>query len=227
MIKFRASSVGNLMVKPTSEHISKGAETYVKEVWLHNNFNYRQNITSKYMEKGLLMENDSIELLSRVDDKFYIKNEVSLENKVLTGTCDINDSNIIDIKTSWDIKTFMDAKLTSVYEWQLRAYMELYDKDSSELVYCLLDATPEMVTSEQQKAFYKYNNLDEDFQVDEVALKAYEQDLRQIESNLVIGSKLNDNQRVKRFIIERDLEKTKLMYAQIEKANIFYNSITL
>ena len=100
MIKFRASQVGKLMGLPKTIKdqkaglLSKTAQTYVQEVWLQKKFGYRENVTTKYMDKGLTMEDDSIALLSDVDGKFYTKNIKYKANEYLTGTCDINDDKI-------------------------------------------------------------------------------------------------------------------------------------
>ena len=226
MIKIRASKIGNLMTSPTAKELSKGGKTQIKELWLERELGYRPIVNSKYLKKGLNRENDSIGLLSMVDGDFYVKNEKRVTNEYLTGECDIITVNkIIDVKTSWDVKTFWNADLTKLYEWQLRAYMELYDCDKAELVYCLLDASADTVLNEQQKAWYQYNNINPDFMEDEESLKAYEIEADQIEKNLVIGEKLTPSQRIKRFKIERDEELTKQMYNQVIKANEYYQTI--
>ena len=121
----------------------------------------------------------------------------------------------------------MNAGITSLYEWQLRAYMELYDKDSAELIYCLVDATPEMVTREQESIYWRYNKQNPDFQADKSLLAMYQSECKQIETNLILGDKVPKKQRIKRFLVKRDLSTTGFMYHQIDKANNYFNTLEL
>lgn len=225
-IKIRSSKVGNLMTSPNAKELSKGGKTQIEDLWKELELGYRKIIESKYLKKGIEREDESIGLLSLVDNQFYLKNEERKTNDYLTGECDIiTDTKIIDVKTSWDLGTFWNAELTKLYEWQLRAYMELYDRDEAELVYCLLDATEETVTNEQQKIWYKYNNISPDFMEDEKMLSKYEAEADQLRKNLVIGAKIPAEKRVKRFSVVRDEEKTQMMYNQVKKANEYYKTI--
>jgi hypothetical protein len=64
----------------------------------------------------------------------------------MSGECDILlDDLIIDIKTSWSLETFpatAEDGDESLYEWQGRAYMYLYDRPSFELIYCMVSTDP-------------------------------------------------------------------------------------
>lgn len=98
------------------------------------------------LQKGIECENESIDLYNECFDAFYIKNAERVTKGLLTGECDLLDTSnslVIDIKTAYSKSTFpLILKMSKLYEWQLRAYMYLYDVNSAELAYCLVD-TPE------------------------------------------------------------------------------------
>lgn len=167
--KFRCSSLGHLMVEPRSktELISETTKTHLMDVYVSSVFNRRSDITSKFLEKGTLVEDESIDLLSSVDKEFYIKNETHFSNDYIMGTPDIIHENdgvklIIDIKSSWDIYTFSRSfnKENKMYYWQVLGYMELLGAKTAKVVYCLVDTPDFMIDRELKKALYQ-SGIDE------------------------------------------------------------------
>lgn len=229
-VRFRASGIGNLISKrpPAGGGLSETAKRFVEQMWLENKYGYREVLRNKYLSKGINMEEDSINLFSEVTGNFYLKNTERKDNGVITGECDMyNDTHIVDVKSSWSLKTFFQSDLSDIYEWQLRAYMELWNKDEAILAYCLLDATEDMIINEQQKSFYYYNNINSEFHSDPIMLAAYEKEVEQIKRNLIVSDRIQKDQRVKQFHIERDDSKTTLMYEQLAKAVKYYESLKL
>lgn len=227
-MKVRASQVSRLMTSPNKDELSKGGKTYVEEIWLNDHFGYREVVQSKYMTNGNLSEAVAIDVLSELDKDFYFKNTTRINLGFLTGECDIDTGNkIIDIKCSWSIKTFFSAELTKDYEWQGRAYMYLFDREKFELAYVLLDADERTVLSEQQKVYWNYKRIDEDFEDNEELYNRYMQDTEQIKTNLVLSDKLPLQDRVKWFTIHRDMDKEQMMLKQIYKASEYYKTIKL
>jgi hypothetical protein len=83
-----------------------------------------------------------------------------MANDLITGECDIEDSNeIVDVKCSWDRFTFLDSFSGGGknYEWQLRGYMQLYEKPKASVIYCLTDKPDHMMKKELERAADKYN----------------------------------------------------------------------
>jgi hypothetical protein len=147
-MKIRSSALGKIMTNPRkkSETLSATCKTYIKELVKEDLFGYKSTIDSKYLTKGIDMEDTSIDLYNEVNGTLYLKNTERLSNEFITGECDINaEDKIIDIKSSWSLETF-PASPEDVnnkdYEWQLRAYMWLYDKPKAELAYCMV-STPD------------------------------------------------------------------------------------
>lgn len=156
MLHIRASSLGKIMTEPKGkdEVLSVGAKTYIRKLAKEFIYGYEEIITSKYMDKGIQMEDTSIELYNSVFFTNYEKNTERKNNEWLTGEADIFTGNkIIDIKTSWSLATFpciADEGIEKDYEWQLRAYMMLWDVDHAELAYCLVSTPDELIKYEQE-----------------------------------------------------------------------------
>lgn len=155
MLKIRASQLGLIMTEPKSksEVLSVGAKTYIKKLAKEFVYGYDEVITSKYMDKGIQVEDESIALYNRVFLTDYSKNTERKTNDWITGECDIfTGSKVIDIKSSWSLATFPCFKEDASdkqYEWQLRAYMMLWNCNEAELAYCMVSTPDELIKYEQ------------------------------------------------------------------------------
>lgn len=158
--KFRAHSIAEIMTDPKSkdEVLSVGAKTAILKIAKELVYGYDERISSKYIKKGLAVEDQSIELVNSVFFTNYKKNEERKANEWITGECDIaTPSKIIDIKSSWSLATFPaipEAGKDKTYEWQGRAYMWLWDVDSFEVNYCLVNTPDELIGYEDTSLHY-------------------------------------------------------------------------
>lgn len=168
MFKIRASSAGTLMTNPRSknESISVTVKTFLQDWVKESIYGFRKDIKSKYLTKGLTLEDTAIDkTIEWLDIKFGMKNEKFFENDYFTGTPDlIVDGIVYDTKCSWDAYTFPlfeDEIPTSDYFYQLQVYMHLAGCNTAKLVYVLLD-TPEELTYEVKRT---YEHLDKKFRI--------------------------------------------------------------
>lgn len=117
-----------------------------------------------WLKKGRLVENDSIALLSVVDNKIYSKHEGRIANDYLTGEPDIvvggleNAQKIIDIKSVWDYPGFLTKvalqEENNGYINQVQGYMDITGAPIGEVAYCLVDM-PEVIRNDfKKKLFY-------------------------------------------------------------------------
>lgn len=157
-ILFRCHSVGDMMgVKGLGDTGKKRA----RYTYLEYKYGRRKSIKSKYFEKGTACEPTSFIIAENVLGLKLRKNEARKENEYLTGECDTENEQlnlVADFKNSWDIYTFSDAcaKLNTDNEWQLRCYMELYNRDNAKLIYTLNDAPDEMVLEALERESYNH-----------------------------------------------------------------------
>jgi hypothetical protein len=163
-MKWHPSSIGKLMTNGRGKNeMGQTAKSYIKQVAKENFYGYRSQINSKYIEKGLSQEQDSIDLVNTVRFEGYIKNTVRMVDELMTGEADIitNDS-IIDIKTSWSLDTFpvmAEDGYDAIYEWQLRAYMRLYDKPKAELIYCMVTTSNELLNEWENLDIHRVDHI--------------------------------------------------------------------
>lgn len=149
--KFRASSLAEIMTDPKakSETLSAGAKTAIEKIAKEFVYGYSEEISSRPMEKGIAVEDDSIELYNEVFFSDHKKNTERKTNDWITGECDISaPGKIIDIKSSWSLATFPAISKSGenkTYEWQGRAYMWLWDVDEFEIAYCLVNTPEELI----------------------------------------------------------------------------------
>jgi hypothetical protein len=166
-MKFRASQLGKLMTssRTKGEALGQTAKSYIIEQAKQDFYDYKVELTNKYLMKGIHQEQDSIDLLNAVRFESYKKNEKREENEWLTGSCDIITENlIIDVKTSWSLETFpatnYELKDLSLYEWQGRAYMWLYDMPTFELSYVMVSTADDLLSDYDSYAIHKVDHID-------------------------------------------------------------------
>jgi hypothetical protein len=148
-----------------SEVLSETAKSEMIKIAKEDFYGYSSQMSNKYVEKGIEVEDKSIELLSLVKFGQYTKNKVRLHNDFLTGECDIDDEKndeIIDIKSSWSLETFpalpSDINIKD-YEMQLRGYMMLYNRSKASVCYCMV-TTPEGLTMYENKLLHEVDHID-------------------------------------------------------------------
>ena len=195
-MKFRCSSIGKLMTEPRSKSegvLSVGAKTYIRELAAQEIFGVDFEVSSKYIEKGIEAEGDSIDLLNSVRGLSLVKNTERRSNDFITGECDLFDASARrghDIKTSWSIATFpitiADCE-DKLYEFQMRGYMALWDADEWEVNYCLVDTPDRLIGFEPMQ--------------------------------LHVVSHLPEWMRVTTWTVKRDLDKEAAIYEKVKAAN--------
>ena len=176
-IIFRASALSAIMSDGKGkEELSVGAKTYVTKLAKEMIYGYDERVTTKYMDKGLRVEDESIDLYNAVHLTSYSKNMERKTNEWITGEADIvADDRIIDIKSSWCLTTFYvlaDQGRDTGYEWQLRAYMMLWDKPRADIAYCLV-STPDDLIGYESKQLHKIDHINRELRV---TIVPYERD---------------------------------------------------
>ncbi len=227
----RASALSRLMSEPKSKAdkeaglLGETAKTLITEIWLNNEYGYKEDVVTDEMMKGLICEQDSMSLVQDVlGGEFRLKNTTYFKNEFIHGTPDIilsKEDYCEDIKTSYNLRTFVDAeyKQGNSYWWQGQAYMWLTGKTKYRLMYCLVE-TPSDITVEQKKRFYYKFNCDETNQ-------NYIDISMQIDHNNNIISKIPKEKRVKIFEFPFDKEAIEKVKTQHAKALNYYNTLKL
>ena len=213
-----ASSLGKIMTnsKSKSDPLGETCKSHLREIYIQNTYGRYKDFETKMIEKGNLNEETGITMLSKHLHEMLTKNETTFKNSYLVGTPDIiHEGTIYDIKCPWSLHTFMANDLSSLYEWQGRAYMELCDKDTFTLVYCLTDTPEKLIEDEIRRIKYKCTdeNLFEDIEKGCYLQMTYKD--------------IPDELKIKTFTIERDQDKMKEAKAKIELCREYYATLKL
>jgi hypothetical protein len=167
-ILFRCSSLGHLMPGPREKAGQLGADTitHLTDVYVSYKYGRREEVHGKFLEKGNLREEDALTLLSRVEKRFFKKNDRRLSNGFITGECDVfmgedveHAEETIDTKTSWSAHTFFRAKMKPLdfnYKWQGVGYMWLTRAKKHTVAYCLVNGTAQAIMDEKRKLAYRF-----------------------------------------------------------------------
>ena len=220
MLKIRCSAIGKIMTnaRSKSEVLSKTCKTYLQELAIEEMYGIKKEFSSRYTDKGNIVENESIELAQQVLDCGFIhKNEEKLSNDYLTGTPDVNTNDILlDIKSSYDGTTFpffAEEIPTKDYYYQLMGYMALTGKTESLLVYCLTNTPSEIVEDEIRREHWKNHLIDES------------EELRQEVESKHNFDHIPTEKRIKTFEVNYDEEVIKAIYKRIEECREYYNTL--
>jgi len=142
--------------------LSSTSKTYLNEIHQHEALGRTNHIAAKYLDKGLQVEHLSASLYSEVTGRPIFKNKEHRQNQFIKGTADNAFKKIRDLKSSWSLSTFplYEVGITnSDYEWQLQGYMDLWDMDEAELIYCLVDTPAPLIDDEIRRLGWKTDLL--------------------------------------------------------------------
>lgn len=216
---FRSSKVGTIISK--SGKITQGVETYLKQIYFQVKKGFKEEVTSKYLEKGKFCEEDSITMLQntlfRGKNILCVKNKERVSDSFTIGEHDVKvGSTIIDCKNCWDWITFENADLTWEYEWQIRDYMRLNKCDTGILFYCLLNLPEHMLIEKEMQLFRTQKkwatNEDPDFIEACVELR-----------KMYNFEKYPPEERFKAFTIERDIAYENKIIKSVKEARAWLN----
>ena len=230
MFKIRCSSIGKIMGKPRSKVdkelglLSKDAQSVVIEQIAKDLYNYREEISSKYLTKGNRNESEAILLLSRVLGEFTLfKNSERFEDDYMSGEPDIiTKDSIIDIKNSYNGKTFTKVALqddldNKMYYYQLQGYMHLLKKKKGYIAYCLTNCDDDLIQREINNNIYNLNHS-----IKSISDEDYTMIEERVKSTLTYDD-IDDEAKVKIFEVDYDPKVIEEIQERVEKCREFYN----
>lgn len=191
------------------------------ETWLKEQlYGRKKEISSKFIEKGLIVEDNSIDFISEyLGIGLLLKNESLFEDEYKCGTPDIVlKDTIIEVKNSWDCFTFplfSDKIPNKEYYWQAQSYLSLTDRNICKLIYVITDTPDHLIKKEA--LYYCRNNGYDDF--DEDILKKFKEKMTY--------SNIKNDLKIKIFVIERNDDDIKKINEQVIKCRNYINKLKI
>ncbi len=213
--------MGKLIMKKNStenDSLSQTCKSYLRKLYRSLMWNRPDDdIMTKYMEKGLMVEEDVITLYSRSRGIFFKKNDVHLSNEFVKGHPDLfEDAEVIteakiitDMKASWDATTFPfpTDPISTDYEWQGHTYLDLTGAETFQLVFGLIDTPLVLQNDEKRRLMYKMGaGTDED--------PLYKEAVEKLERNMNF-SDIPIEERICTFELKRDQAKIEKLHKQV------------
>ncbi len=229
-IEFHKKNTALLEIFKDNEPLSTGAMSHLKKVYgyaKYGKWSASVDKGTKYTNKGTLAEQASIDLICRLAEMRLSKNEIRVQNEYLTGIPDLfygesiyQAEYIIDVKTSWDIETFLDVlgkPLDTGYWWQIQGYMALTGAKLGEVSYCLVN-TPESILNHEK---YKLKN-----RMDSVTEEApeFKEAANKLVNNMTFDDMPETDRRL-RFIVERDDAAIEKVYRKVIECRKYLTEI--
>ena len=232
-IKIRCSSLGYLMTEPKGKadreagNLSETAKTHLVDIYVRERYGRQTDISTKYTEKGLMVEEDSITLYCRIQRKFLKKNEQMVENPFIKGTPDLYEGidilaadKITDIKSSWDLFTFSRVRTKEIndqYWWQLQGYMWLTGAKTATLAYCLINTPEILINDEKRRLLWKMGVVSEED-------RTYKEACEELERSMVFDD-IPMNERIISFQIDRDEDAIASIPVKVIKGRNFLREL--
>jgi len=201
-----------LIYKRNNPQLPAGAITYLTEWYISKKFNRKKEWFNKFVEKGLAVEDEGIEMLSvHLNEGVELKkNGKYFETEYIHGFPDVlHEDWVFDTKNSWDIFSFpfYDKELPDdKYEWQMQGYMHICNKPKAAVVYSLIDTPKPLIDLELKKLYFQSWGKAEDWNPD-----TYE--------NLRINYQFKDiplEDRIKVYEVKKSQEKIDLIIERVK-----------
>ncbi len=203
--------------------LSDTCKSYLIQAYVLSKYGRVREIQTKQMIKGTISEEESIDLFSVLEKKPYNKNTERLYNEYLSGCPDLFDgetiqtsTEIIDIKSSWDIFTFLsnvESPENDAYYWQLQGYLSLTGAQIGTIAYCLVNTPDSLIEGEKYNLLRKMDVATEED-------PAFKKEL----AKLMANRKFDDipmAERMLTYSIERNDEDIDKIFKKVEKCREF------
>ena len=219
---FHCSMLPLLMTKSRVKgELSETCKTELTKIWIENEYGRKRDITTKFTEKGIICEAESIKLLNKKLQLpiVFDKNIKLYSNDFITGTPDIVDTHIYDIKTSWDLLSYVQSdedKARKTYYYQLLGYMALVGATKGHIAYCLVDTPDSFIRDELYKQSFQTDPESPEYKTKE----------QEIIKNMKFGD-IPEEKRVKIFDFEFSQTDIDEVYERVKSWRAFMNELHL
>ena len=231
----RSSQIGLLMTKGRGkEPFGETSKKAILEACLFNKYQVQKTIQSRYLDKGIINENESLEMLNKAMGWDLKLDQIQKERKYnewITGEPDlvVPGKILADVKSSYDHSTFpwvadlSDLKKHNKNYWfQMQSYMWLFDFEESYLAYCLTDHPAFQINDEVQRRSWRAMAYPEN---GDKNMDLIEDEIREQVTRELTYPQIPKEKRIRIFKVQRDNEAIEQIKERVEEARLIYQSI--
>ncbi len=179
-LKERNSGIGKPLTKTQSEelieleyknmmsnkyNLSITAKKLLEKIAIYAKYNRTYTLKTDSIEKGLLVEKESRDLLSEVLGTRLVASTERRENDWVSGAIDIEPKDvIIDIKSSFNLESFTKNIVdgtTDLYPRQMDSYMDLWGLKDSIIAYILADTPHKFIDKKLRSLDFEQQIIDD------------------------------------------------------------------
>lgn len=204
--------------------LSKTAIKHLVKRYAWEKYNKRtacMGIGRSSLAKGNELEEQAIEMISRLDKTKYVKSQERVTNDFLVGKCDVlslSKTKIIEVKTVWSVGTFLPQSLYTLerrYWMQMQGYLDLHKMTYGQVCIVLLNTPPHLI--ERERARYT-----ERYVFGEIDREKYDEEMEKLDLSFHYD-KIPEKRRVIRFDVHACPEFIEKVYRTVEKCRIWLN----
>lgn len=237
-LRIRCSALGKIMTAPKSknESLSVTTKNYIQDLFLEREYGIRKEFWSRYTDKGIAVEKDSIRLANEVldwkltDDYIDFGGQEYFSNEWIHGQTDVcTDWILADVKSCWsgttypwfnpadedDIKSQMKV-INKDYFYQMQGYMWLTGHDTCHLAYTLVNTPEQMILDEIRREHWKQDSF---WQGDE------NQEIVEFVRTKHTFNHIPKERRVTNFVIHKDEQAIENMKAKVLEVREYYETL--
>jgi len=217
------AEIAELLPLKDKYELSETCKSYLVQAYVLSKYNRVLEIQTKQMVKGTLSEEEAIDMFSVLEKRPYSKNTERIKNKWISGTPDLfsgsnvqDSEEIIDIKSCWDIFTFLknvQEPENDMYYWQMQGYLALTGAKIGTIAYCLVN-TPESIVEGEKWNLLK--RMDVATEEDPTFKKEFEK----LKANRIFDD-IPMSERLLTYSVERNDEDIEKMYRRVELCREF------
>jgi hypothetical protein len=198
------------------------AMSYIRDVWMHNEFGYEEPLVSNEILKGLMVEDEAIGIMTRqINGGFRVKNDEQFENEYFTGCPDVIIPGVVeDAKASWTLRTYVETRRPDpLYYAQGQVYMDLTGCEKFRLCHVLVDTPDELVLEEKKRLYFRFNCDEEN--------PTYQELIKKVDAMHKISHKIPEGDRIKVFEFDRNDKYIDTLRLRVEQARFVYSRLSL
>lgn len=167
----RSDEEKSVLEEVRRKSLSAGGKSHVRELVREAIYGFEPaDLQTRPILKGRAVEQQCIELLSRVTGRPLVKNAERRTNGLISGECDVWDEPLRmgrDVKAPWSMET-MPIALADCYDsgylWQMHGYIWLWCADRWSVDY-VLESTPEELIGIEPQALHYVDHIPEHLRV--------------------------------------------------------------